>query len=215
MVDTGGAMQGAVDLGDGLTPIDIWQGLHANARSWADVPYGASQQQDRMLIDGTDLGVLKALASYPAEKWSALCEAVGWTVYGAVGISWCKGANLSQVWAGWEASGVKLKPMPDQERPARFINSALLPQSRKVSDLIEASSPSELAFCAMVASSSEPLDFGKSAGGYQAAPAQIAAFLKSRMLQKANRTPKEDALLQVWSQKVNGTEFDAWAEDRT
>ena len=100
-------MTGVTDLGDGLTVVDIWQGLHANAIAWQAHPYGASAVQNRMLIDGTDLSVLRALAAYPCASWAALCAAAGWTAYGAVALSWCEGATLPQVFDGWRASGCR------------------------------------------------------------------------------------------------------------
>lgn len=94
-----GPLRGVAHIGDNLTPIDVWQGLHANARAWENVPYGAGQAQDRILIDGTDLSVLKALSEYPAERRSALCGAVGWTAYGAAGLCWCAGASFAEVYS--------------------------------------------------------------------------------------------------------------------
>ena len=38
-----------------------------------------------------------------------------------------------------------------------------------------------------------------------------AAFLKSRMLLKADRTKEENALIVSWSEKIRDTEFDIWA----
>ena len=210
MVNAPNALQGVIDLGDGLTPIDIWQGLHANAHAWIDSPYGVSQEQDRILIDGTDISVLRALSVYPVKKWIALCEAVGWTAYGAVGLSWCEGAELPQIWEAWEASGSALKPLPEYERPARFINPALLPRTRKITDIINLTKPNKLAFGALVAASSEPLIFDLSAAVLVQAEPQLAAFLKSRMLQVSNRSTEQNILIAKWSETIKGTEYDVW-----
>lgn len=204
------AMHGAVDLGDGLTPIDIWQGLHSNARAWSQVPYGAGQNQDRTLIDGTDLSVLKALADYPASKWAALCNAAGMTVYGAVALSWCKDAEIKDVWEGWEASGFPLRPLPEFERPARFINSAFMPKTRSLKGIVDEMGNSSLAICAAIASSPEPLEFDLDPNMMKSAKPQLASFLKSRMLEKPDRTAEEEALLKVWSEAVKDTEYDIW-----
>ena len=204
-------MTGVTDLGDGLTVVDIWQGLHANAIAWQAHPYGASAVQNRMLIDGTDLSVLRALAAYPCASWAALCAAAGWTAYGAVALSWCEGATLPQVFDGWRASGFPLKPLPEYERPARFINPALLPQTRKLSELATAAEPDILALCAMIAHSPEPPEFDVPHPSLRGTPnPQVAAFLKSRMLQKPSRTQEEDDLIAAWSETVKGSEFDVW-----
>ncbi|TQM90403.1 hypothetical protein BD293_0039 [Roseinatronobacter monicus] len=205
-------MAGVTDLGDGLTVVDIWQGLHANAKAWPVNPYGlASAAQNRTLIDGTDLSVLRALAAYPGAGWSALCTAAGWTSYGAVALSWCQGATLPQVLDAWLASGFSLKPLPEYERPARLLNPTLLPQTRSLSALVEAAQPNAFALCVMIAHSPEPLDFDMSLETLQSVPQpQLAAFFKSRMLQKPVRSPDEDQLIVIWTATVKGTEFDIW-----
>jgi len=204
------AMRGVVDLGDGLTPVDIWQGLHANARAWSEARYGANPYQDCVLIDGTDLSVLKALSDYPAEKWHALCAAAGMTVYGPVALSWCKDAKIKDVWDGWEASGFPLKPLPEFERPVRFINSAFMPKTRSLKGIVDDLGNSSLAICAAIASSPEPLEFDLDQNMMKSAKPQLAAFLKSRMLEKQDRTAEEEALLKVWSEAVKDTEYDIW-----
>ena len=221
VVDITDAMSGAVDLGDGLTPIDVWQGLHANARAWSDVPYAGSQSQDHILIDGTDLSVLKALENYSAKGWHALCTAAGMTVYGAVALSWCEGAELSQVWDGWEASGFPLKPSPEFERPARFINPTLLPQTNKLSGILEACNNKyqdeaiyNLAICATIASQKEPPEFDLPPENLTRAQPQIAAFLKSRTLKKPDRTAQDNTLIAQWDKTIAGSQWDIWEENR-
>ena len=152
-----------------------------------------------------------ALKQVDAQRWNKLCDASGWTAYGAVALSWCQGATLPQVFDGWRASGFPLKPLPEYERPARFINPALLPRTRKLSELATAAEPDILALCAMIAHSPEPLEFDVSHPSLRGSPnPQIVAFLKSRMLQKPSRTQEEEDLIAAWSETVKGSEFDVW-----
>ena len=132
------------------------------------------------------------------------------TVYGAVALSWCKDADIKDVWEGWETSGFPLKPLPEFERPARFLNPALMPKTRSLKGIVGAVGNSSLAICAAIASSPEPLEFDLDLTVMHSAKPQLAAFLKSRMLQKQARTAEEESLLNAWSETVKGTEYDVW-----
>ncbi|TQM94075.1 hypothetical protein [Roseinatronobacter monicus] len=84
---------------------------------------------------------------------------------------------MPQVLDGWLASGFPLKPLPEYERPARYINPALLRQTRSLSALVEAAQPNAFALCVMIAHSPEPLDFDMSLEALQSVPQpQLAAF---------------------------------------
>ena len=207
--------QGAFLLLDDWSPIDIWYLLHRHADIWI-----TSSNANCEKIDGTDAGVIRSASSIQATRWSALCAAAGWTVYGAVALSWCEGAKLEDVWAGWLASGFPLKPLPQFERPARFINPALLPQTNKsgeINKLMKETSPDgntyQLAVSAAIAALKEPLEFELEPEQYKDAMPQIAAFLKSRMLQKSDRTDEENAIVDVWSETIKGTQWDVWAKE--
>ncbi|WP_066707575.1 hypothetical protein [Celeribacter ethanolicus] len=141
------------------------------------------------------------------------------TVYGAIALSWCKDAELSQVWEGWHASGFPLKPSPEFERPARFINPALMPVSDSLHDILNAEARKHedpeihtLAICARIAAMQGPLKFDIPLDSLKTAPPQIAAFLKSRTLEKPDRTAEENALIATWSATIKGTEFDIWED---
>ena len=201
---------GVIDLADNITPVDVWQGLHLSALAWQGIPDDHGQAGQRMLIDDSDLSVLRTLSDFPAERWTQLCDATGWTVYGAIALSWCSGAELPQVWEGWLASGHPLLPTPDCERPARLLNPALLPETRQLSALIAASTPSSLGLCAMIAASDAPLVIDLSAGQLKNAPAQIACFLKSQLLRSANNGKADPTLMSALEQQLANTEFDLW-----
>ncbi|WP_142084843.1 hypothetical protein [Roseinatronobacter monicus] len=163
------------------------------------------------MIADSEAELAADLASVAVQDWENLCAAAGWTATGAAALSWCQGATLPQVLDGWLASGFPLKPLPEYERPARFINPALLRQTRSLSALVEAAQPNAFALCVMIAHSPEPLDFDMSLEALQSVPQpQLAAFFKSRMLQKPVRSPDEDQLIVIWTATVKGTEFDIW-----
>ena len=189
---------------------DTWLTLHKNAKAWIKAPLGNIQNEDRALFDAATMNSLSALQNIDASVWEALCIGTGVTVYGAVALSWCEGADIQDVWNGWETSGFPLKPLPEYERPARFLNPALMPKTRSLKGIVDAVGNSSLAICAAIASSPEPLEFDLDPKVMQSAKPQLAAFLKSRMLQKQGRRPEEDQLIAAWSATIKGTEFDIW-----
>ncbi|WP_082830727.1 MULTISPECIES: hypothetical protein [unclassified Pseudovibrio] len=49
---------GAFDLGEGLTPVDIWQGLHASEPLWMASAGIEGGDENQSRIDETDLSLL-------------------------------------------------------------------------------------------------------------------------------------------------------------
>lgn len=139
------------------------------------------------------------------------------TVCGATTLSWCKNAELSQVWAGRHASRFPFKPSPEFERPTRLINPALMPVRDSLHDILNAEAGKHenpefhaRAICARIAAVQGLLQFDISLDCLKTAPPQIAAFLESRMLEKPERTSEESALIATWSEAIKGTKFDIW-----
>ncbi|TNE64061.1 MAG: hypothetical protein EP336_16420 [Rhodobacteraceae bacterium] len=197
------------------TLIGFWSKLHAFFYELETSLRGLLPEEGRITHNIRTL--CHSMAQIPADKWSGLCSSIGPTVYGAIALSWCKDAELSQVWEGWHASGFPLKPSPEFERPARFINPALMPVSDSLHDILNAEARKHedpeihtLAICARIAAVQGPLKFDIPLDSLKTAPPQIAAFLKSRMLEKPDRTAEESALIATWSATVKGTEFDIW-----
>ena len=190
---------------------ELWSNLHLSIVSWeCGDPKRFNGENEAAATDRV-FNLLKCLVDTPSENWLLICRGAGMTVFGAVALSWCEGATLPQVFDGWRASGFPLKPLPEYERPARFINPALLPQTRKLSEFATAAEPDILALCAMIAHSPEPLEFDVSHPSLRGSPnPQVVAFLKSRMLQKPSRTQEEEDLIAAWSETVKGSEFDVW-----
>lgn len=188
--------------------VDIWREITRLAEK-----HEQATGNDSEVFDALTFEFLRDLCYVPVEDWHRMCNGLGATVYGATALSWCKGATLCQVIDGWRASGFPLKPLPEFERPARFVNPALLPKSRRLSVLSDAAKPDVFTLCIMIAHSDDPLEFDIGPQAFESmGHPQLAAFLKSRMLRKPNRTANEDALILRWSQVVKGSEFDVWEE---
>lgn len=108
---------GAFDLGEGLTPVDVWQGLHASEPLWiasAGVD-GGNENQTR--IDETDLSLLKKLETFPAKRWAQMCDGIGWTALGATALSWCQSSNNQAFKVAW-SNAVKNEELSDSQMRA-------------------------------------------------------------------------------------------------
>lgn len=197
-------MQGANMVNDTTLP-EIWAKLHRLARGWGDLWKSDDLEYERRHLDRSSRELLSGLEAVPIENWCALSAATGWTAYSAIACSWCKDAEISHVWEGWETSGFPLKPLPEFERPARLLNPALLPKANSLSEIVEAGSNSHIAICAMLAALKEPLVFDMPREIMVKAPPEIAAFLHAKMRQ----VPQPDQeLLTAWSTAFKDTEFD-------
>ena len=201
-------LQGSLVPEDDLTLPYIWVSLHLNAQMEQETLSNPRLSQETARMANEISYLLEALQEVPMQKWWNLCSASGMTVYGTVALSWCKDARIEQVWDGWEASGFPLKPLPEFERPARFINPDLLPKTSSLAQIIAVSPDKTLPICAMIAALKEPLVFDLPADYLKNANPQIASFLKSRMEQKTDRTPEQDDLISIWTQTTKDTEWE-------
>ena len=204
---------------NGSSLIGLWNKIHENAVFWMNIPIGSERENDLSLLDDAIASIVtSSITKVEYNHWHGLCSAAGWTSYGAIALSWCKDPAIADVWSGWLSSGFPLKPLPEFERPARFINPALLPQADSLSGIAtwvkaqgyKDAATYDLALCAVIAALKTPLIFDIEAEKLRKLSPQISAFLKSRMLQKSGRNAEEEALLEVWSTSVKGTEYDVW-----
>lgn len=200
--------QGAQRTDGNALLINDWLSINKNGATWLSLPIGTSLQSDRGMVDKAMSRLLAACASTPAAAWKALCDGIGMTVYGAVALSWCKGADLSQVWEGWEASGFPIKPLPEYERPARFINPALIPATNSLMELARIVENKTLPICAMIVAKGDALDVDLTPGQAAKASPQIASFLKAHMEQKQSRTDEQNQMIETWADLVSGTEWE-------
>jgi len=153
-------------------------------------------------------GICRDLQKVNASNWLSIGKGAGITVYGTVALSWCKDAQIVQVWEGWMASKFPLLPLPKYERPARFINPALLPATDSLAEIIAFCPDVSLPICTLLAALKEPLVFDLPSDQLKNANPQIASFLKSRMEQLVERTPEHDDLIQTLEQTVKGTKWE-------
>lgn len=232
--DIKSAIWGQVDRFGRSTLAETWHRLHLNAVAWSEIWQSDDLIYDRLLLDEGFSSFIESLSTCPTSRWSALCEACGWTVYGAVALSWCKDANIAEVWAGWEASGFPVKPSPGFERPARFLNPALLPdvatgaaQSSKTSvaprslrALTEAAQNRPVPLCALIAVNDLPVLFDLPTDMMAGAAPDIAATLRARMERQIEADEKNlpdaatcDHLLSAWGHTVTDTPYDIWTLD--
>ncbi|CUH78198.1 hypothetical protein TRM7557_01765 [Tritonibacter multivorans] len=113
---------GAQLIGHETSLPKVWQRLHDNAFQWSHMLQTQAKQKNLDALDAIDLGLLSLLSDCPAKAWLTLCQGAGGTVMGAVALSWCQGAKLSEVRALWATSGVNITPVESFLRPARLLN---------------------------------------------------------------------------------------------
>ena len=113
---------GAFDLGDGLTPVDIWQGLHAGELLWIASAGVEGGEENQSRIDETDLSLLKKLESFPARRWAQMCDGIGWTPLSAVALTWCQSPNDQAFKVAW-SKAVKEELKDSQKRAFRLIKA--------------------------------------------------------------------------------------------
>ena len=114
---------GAFDLGDGLTPVDIWQSLHASEPLWIASAGMEGGAENQARIDVTDLSLLKKLESFPAKRWAQMCDGIGWTPLGAAALSWCQGCTEQAFKAAWSIAMPSEELNDSQQRALRLVKN--------------------------------------------------------------------------------------------
>ncbi|SOC20540.1 hypothetical protein SAMN05877809_11259 [Rhodobacter sp. JA431] len=127
---------GCYTLPEGNNLPYIWVSLHANAEMALLSETDRWASNDVRRFDDQISFLCRSLKTVSAARWIALCDAAGWTVFGAVALSWCKDGRLDQVWSGWLACGFPLDPNPACERPLTYLNPALIPQADSLSEIV-------------------------------------------------------------------------------
>ncbi|ACB23167.1 hypothetical protein [Methylobacterium radiotolerans] len=129
--DSTARLRAPVDLGDGLTPVDVWQSLHAGERRWAARTAAEERLPFAGQMDASDRQLMALLGAFPATRWVPLCEGAGWTPIAVAALTWCEGATLTIALRAWTRLDPAADPLPGTvaERAARFLNPALLPEN--------------------------------------------------------------------------------------
>ncbi len=193
----------ATEIADEIYAPTIWVALHDNAALWERVGMAGDTLSQRANIDENDRALLKLLQNFPAESWQSLCAACGMTVYGAVALSWCQGAELDQVFAAWEASGAEMEAVPEWERPARLLNPALLPETESLRELALRADNDATRLAILLAARREPLVFDLSERQLLSANAKLQGFLRQNLARKPERNAAEEALLTAWNEAAS------------
>lgn len=131
-------LAGSYQLEDGVTLPYLWTSLHLNAQMEQECQQNDGLAREARRFEGEIGRLLRLLQDVSTQNWWELCTASGWTVYGAVGLSWCHGTQLDIVWSGWDAVRYDLRPGRVTERPCQFMNRDVLPASRRLGDIIAA-----------------------------------------------------------------------------
>ncbi len=115
---------GAFDLGQGLTPVDIWQSLHASEPLWVASAGAEGGAENQQRIDETDLSLLRRLEEFPAKRWAQMCDGIGWTPLGAIGLSWCLGATEQAFRVAWSIAAPEDELNDRLSRALRLMKKA-------------------------------------------------------------------------------------------
>ena len=146
-------------LVEGDVPLPkIWQRLHDNATQWVIMANAGSAEKNLSALDKIDTDLLTRLSMAAAPDWRKMCEGAGITQMGAVGLSWCAGASLSDVWSMWSMAGQPLLPLPAFLRPARLLNPDLVGTGTKLSEIMNGAETDPFLACARCARAGAALE---------------------------------------------------------
>jgi len=168
-----------VELGDGLTPVDVWQSLHASERNWMARAAGEPRFAFAENANASDLMLLQRLSTFPVGRWGHLCDGAGWTPLGIAAVSWCLDARIDQVVGLYQRLGRIPAPGDDLERAAAFINPAFLPENR-FSAIFE-TGKSAIGVGILIAARNEPPEIDIAPEKYATLNAQLKALIDARM----------------------------------
>lgn len=189
---------------DGDVPLPkIWQRLHDNATQWVIMSGVAGQTKNLAALDEIDRGLLKRLTEADAANWQQLCVGAGATQMGAVSLSWCGGASLTDVWSLWSASGVALGPTPQFRRPAQLLNPDLIGENTRLSDILNVSKSDTFAACIRCARAGSDLLFDVPDEQVQLVPPDVARFLVDAVECDLMVSEQADFFFEYWSQSFN------------
>lgn len=166
---------------DDLSLPYIWVSLHLNAQIEQDTLANPRLSRETARMSGEITYLLQALQNVPAQNWWNICEASGWTVYGAVGLSWCDGATSELFWRAWALTKFPLAPGQATERPCHFINPDILPKSTRLTDIVTDCANVSDPICVSIAALRETLIVDISQAQIDQAEPQVRAFLNARM----------------------------------
>ncbi len=172
---------GSLKPKDDLTLPYIWTSLHLNAQMEQETLANPRLSRETARRAGEMAYVLAALRDVPVQRWFQLCDAAGWTVFGAVALSWCDGATADHLWHAWDLTGYDLRPEDAAERPCTFINPEILPASTALSEIVTACDNLSLRICVCISAMAAPLDIDIDHDQIEAAEPTVRDVIKSRI----------------------------------
>ncbi|MDO5642003.1 MAG: hypothetical protein Q4G26_06370 [Paracoccus sp. (in: a-proteobacteria)] len=174
---------------NGIPYVDLWREINRIADNLERTPMGQVAVSDALTLE-----LMGDLVKCDVGIWRGLCGGVGYTVYGAAALSWCRDAKLEYVWQDWEASEYVITPGALSERPAEFVNRSLMPREFALSRIAQAAGSSATAFCVMIAAAERPLEFYLPMNLLCTAHPSIRSFLMDRLARLAHPTSFETEL---------------------
>lgn len=193
------ADKGALMMPGGASLPKIWQRLHDNAKQWVILSDARALQKNLTALDSIDLDLLGRLSGCPADAWKLLCFGAGRTLMGAVGLSWCRDAKLSDVWDMWSSSGIPLLSPPIFRRPARLLNPELVGETVSLRAIVADTQSDVFLACvrAVRADANIQIDIEKAA--IPQVPAVLAHFITDSIAKRGGDAPLDQAFLHYWS----------------
>lgn len=147
--------EGALLVGDGITLPYLWTSLHLNSRMEQKLIERPRFEREAERFSGELSFLLEMLSDVEAERWLALCEAAGMTIFGVVGLSWCRGTSRALLWSAWDECEYDLTADRSAERPIQFLNSAIMPKAITLSEIAELCGGDGHRICLVIAAQTE------------------------------------------------------------
>lgn len=188
---------GAHVLDGTLTAIDIWLMIHSDAKEWAQVPKNSQFFAIREMLDSADLDALKKLHEMEAINWEHLCFGAGWTIFGSIGLSWCKDATIERVSELWQQNCEILEPDEGTLRAASLICPAILPDTNLLSSLIEEAHADSFLLSLIIAAKIDEIDVDMPEAAFANAPKPLLPVL-GKLLGSGSKSTEYQDLLVRW-----------------
>lgn len=189
--------KGARTIEGPMTVVDIWQLLHTDAKEWRQVPRNSNFFKIREMLDDADRDALQKLHAFEADHWEHLCFGAGWTIIGAVALSWCNDATLERVVDAWRNVDTKIKPDAPTLRAAGMLCPRLLPESKRLSEIIATVERDAFTIALIIAAHDGNVETDLDDTTLSQAPDTLIPML-SYALQKSENDTKYAALLSEW-----------------
>jgi hypothetical protein len=193
------AYKGAIILRGNLALPKLWQRLHDNAHQWGIMLDMPDQKKNLVALDSIDLDLLGRLAECPAEAWKLICFGAGATVMGAVGLSWCKGAVLADVWHVWAMTGLALLSHPIARRPARLLNPALVGETTSLHAILADAPNDPFLACVQAARAWSAISIDIDETAFAHVPVPVASFVCDAAKGRQMTGPRDQAFAACWS----------------